>query len=141
MAAPKGNKYAVGADSGRPRKFETAADMQAAIDEYFAEADLRGAPYTIEGLCNILDIDRSTLLRYGEREDEFRNTVKKAKAKVLQNLVERGLTGDGAPSVTIFLLKNNHGYEDRSVNEIKDERIIRGLSKDAVAEALSDEVE
>lgn len=140
MAAPKGNKYAVG-NSGRPKKFSSKEEMEAVIDAYFAECDRKGDPYTVEGLAVALDISRNTLLTYEKMPDheEFNDTVKRAKMKVQSNMVTRGLKGAGNPTLTIFLLKNNHGYEDRSVSEIKEERLIKGMTKDQVAEVLSDE--
>ena len=35
MPAPKGNKYALGNNGGRPRKYETPEDMELKIVEYF----------------------------------------------------------------------------------------------------------
>lgn len=121
---------------GRPRKFDTPKQMQKAIDEYFEKCDSRTrqvyvksrqelvnindpAPYTIEGLCHELEIDRSTLLRYEDYEDEvgykeFCNTIKKAKMRVQENLVRRALSGENNATISIFLLKNNFKYEDRT---------------------------
>lgn len=136
MAAPKGNKYAEG-NSGKPKKFTSPSDMQHAIDDYFQSCDNKTRkvyvksqqeiqeivdpiPYSIEGLCNVLDITRQTLLNY-ENEfgyEEFFDIVKKAKSKVLQNLVERGLYGDAPTAFSIFLMKNNYGYTDKTEQEI-----------------------
>lgn len=35
MAAPKGNKFAIGNDGGRPLKFKTVEELQEKIDKYF----------------------------------------------------------------------------------------------------------
>lgn len=120
---------------GRPRKFKSPKQMQEAIDKYFAGCDNHTRqvyvkskqelvdmkdplPYTIEGLCHELDIDRSTLLRYEDYENEkgeseFCNIIKRAKMRVQENLVTRALTGENNATISIFLLKNNFGYEDR----------------------------
>ena len=111
---------------GRPAKYQTVEELQAAIDGYFDECDSRriakkgglledSVPYTIEGLCYALDIDRSTLLRYEKKEDtpEFRNTIKRAKLRIQQDVMERGLTGRSSPAMSIFNLKNNFGYVDK----------------------------
>ena len=118
-------------DIGRPRKFDKPEDLQRAIDVYFEKCDnntkqivtkdgvvldvLDPIPYTIEGLCMVLEIDRASLLHYEKYPEykEFFNTVKKAKSKVQLNKLERGLSGRSNPAVTIFDLKNNHGYVDR----------------------------
>lgn len=136
MPAPKGNKYAKGS-SGRPKKFSSPKEMQKAIDRYFEECDNRTKqvydkqsgmvidivvpkPYTIEGLCVALEIDRDTLLNYEKRQgyEEFFGTIKKAKIKVQQNLIERGLEGENNSAVSIFVMKNNFGYKDKSEQEI-----------------------
>lgn len=136
MAAPKGNKYAVGL-GGRNKKFATPNDMQKVIDEYFYNCDNRirqvyikshqdlvdvkcPVPYTIEGLCNALGLCRDALLNY-EKEpgyEDFHDTVKAAKLKVQQNLVERGLEGENNSAVSIFVMKNNFGYKDKTEHEM-----------------------
>ncbi len=82
---------------------------------------VEGTPYTIEGLCHALDIDRSTLMRYekDEKKPEFCNTIKKAKMRIQQDLMERGLVGVANPAVTIFNLKNNFGYTDKQEHDVK----------------------
>lgn len=105
---------------GRPRLFQNPEQMQKIIDGYFARCDEEDKPYTIQGLCSELDVDRRTLLNYEKENNyaEFFHTVKKAKARVEENLVVRGLTGKGNPTLTIFILKNCHGYEDRQTVDV-----------------------
>ena len=128
MVAPKNNKFAIG-NSGREKIFKTPDDLKVAIDAYFETCDGRiqqvydkvkqtvvdikkQIPYTIEGLCDVLDCDRHTLLNYEKEEgyEEFFTTIKRAKNKIQRNKLERGLDGDSNPAVTIFDLKNNHKY-------------------------------
>lgn len=132
MAAPKGNNFAIG-NSGQSKRWETPEELQEDIDKYFDECDSKTVevydkssqevvkvkkqtPYTIEGLCDVLDCERMTLLNYEKKEgyEEFFYTIKKAKLKIQRNKIERGLDGDSNPAVTIFDLKNNHGYRDKS---------------------------
>lgn len=115
MAAHKENKYALGNDGGRPRKYDTPEDMEQIIDEYFATETV----YTIEGLCLALDLDRRTLLNYEKTEgyEEFFLTIKRAKLRVQENLIKRGLLGDYNSTLSIFLLKNNHDYKDQIENK------------------------
>lgn len=119
MAASKGNKYALGAKSGRKKLFKSDKELQAAIDAYFSKADELGEPYTVEGLCLALDVDRKTLLNYQKEEgyEEYFHTIKKAKLKVQDNLIKRGLAGVNNSTLTIFLLKNNHEYADKIETE------------------------
>lgn len=135
MGAPKGNKFAIG-NSGTTKQWLTPELLNADIQKYFNECDnntievydkirqqvieiKRQIPYTIEGLCEVLDCDRATLLNYEKKEgyEEYFNTIKKAKIKIQRNKLERGLQGDSNPAVTIFDLKNNHDYKDKTETE------------------------
>jgi len=82
-----------------------------------------GKPKTILGLCNHLDIHRSTLLEY-EDKDEFSNTIKKAKEIVENDINIKGLQGDYNPTMAIFNLKNNFDWEDRQKQEIEGDSVI-----------------
>lgn len=92
-------------------KYKTQEEFQQIIDQYFDKCDKDGRPYTMSGLALALDIDRTTLVRYGEK-DLFANLVKKAKAKVEQQL-EESLHRLGNNSGVIFNLKNNYGWRDQ----------------------------
>jgi len=131
MPAPKGNKYALGSP-GRPKAWDSPEEMQKTINAYYKECDERmievydkkkqevvniysPVPYTVEGLCETLGFTaRDSLLNYEKKKgyEEFFDTIKKAKLKIQRNKIERALTGDSHPVVSIFDLKNNHGYKD-----------------------------
>jgi hypothetical protein len=97
---------------GRPPKYKTKEEMQKKIDKYFEQCDRMNEPYTVTGLALALDLDRKALINYGENE-EFSNTLKKAKLKV-ENWLEKNLiTGQGNATGIIFNLKNNYGYKDK----------------------------
>jgi hypothetical protein len=107
-------------EEGKYRKqFPTCMELSIAIDLYFMDCDSREVPYTIEGLCYALDMDRVSLLRYqkDQKDPERRAIVKRAKLKIQQNLLERGLSGKNGAAVTIFSLKNNYGYVDKQETE------------------------
>ena len=117
---------------GRPAKYKTIDELQQAIDDYFEMCDSKRMakkstnqpedtiPYTIEGLCHTLNIDRSTLIRYekDKKKIDFCNTIKRAKLRIQQDVMERGLSGRSNPAVTIFNLKNNFGYTDKQEYDI-----------------------
>lgn len=132
MGAPKNNEFAIG-NSGRSKQWETPEKLQIDIDEYFTKCEVRTIkvydkvkktvieifkpiPYTIEGLCEVLDCGRHALLNYEKQAgyEEFFTTIKKAKLKIQRNKLERGLDGESNPAVTIFDLKNNHDYKDKT---------------------------
>lgn len=135
MAAPKGNSFALG-NSGKHKIFSSADELQDAIDEYFRFCDentrqvitkegdlvdvLFPIPYTIEGLCDVLECDRKTLLNYEKAvgyEDYF-HTIKKAKLKVQRKKVENALMGNSPPRFAIFDLVNNSDYVNTSHTDI-----------------------
>ena len=130
MAAPKGNKFALG-NPGKPKKWGAVEELQADINAYFKWCDdnpLRDRsdtqpevtrPYTIEGLCAFLECDRVTLINYQQEEgyEEYFSTIKAAKNKIQQNKVERALSGLAPAATSIFDLKNNHGYRDKQETE------------------------
>lgn len=152
MPAPKGNKFALG-NSGKDKHWSSPEELQKDIDAYFYECDNNivgydkhnhpiTEPYLIEGLALALDCSDTTLRNYEKRPgyEEFFRTVKKAKLKIQKQKLIRGHTGQSNATITIFDLKNNHGYvdeqkhtnkivmEERTEEEIKDElsRIKKG---------------
>jgi len=120
---------------GRPKKFANVEDLQLLINEYFEWCDGRmetvlskdgelvtkpsPRPYTVEGLALWLDMDRATLFDYEKLPSHamFHNTIKKAKARVLQNLQERALDGKNNAAVTIFNLKNNFQFREKDYDD------------------------
>ena len=131
MAAPKGNDFAIG-NSGTEKMFATVEELQDAINDYFEQCDnntiqvvtklgdvvdiASPIPYTVEGLCEVLDCDRATLLNYEKKQgyEVYFNTIKKAKRKVLRNKAERALTGRTPATYAIFDLVNNSDYQNTS---------------------------
>ena len=161
MGAPKGNTFAIG-NPGTSKKWEKPEDLQKAIDEYFEICNNRTKqvydkpsqsvidvampiPYTIEGLCDVLECSRDTLLNYEKKEgyEEYFDTIKKAKLKVQRNKLERGLEGSSNPALTIFDLKNNHGYKDKVETETTTVNYNAEVSKEEaknISDALENEV-
>jgi len=111
VAAPKGNKYAVGNNGGRPLKYKCVEDMQVVIDKYFIDMADEGRPLTISGLAYALEIDRDQLLDYAKR-DEFSSSLLKARHRVYV-YAEESLWTCKNPAGPIFNLKNNYGWQDR----------------------------
>lgn len=68
-------------------------------------------PYTVTALANFLNTSRHTLINY-EEKGEFFNTIKRAKDKC-EEYWESTLLGNQVAG-TIFNLKNNFGWVDRS---------------------------
>jgi hypothetical protein len=117
---------------GRPPKYETPELMQSAIDQYFEEKkpkmmeDKDGNPIkngngipimsmnppTISGLALYLGfVNRQSMYDY-EKIPEFSDTIKTARARCEEFVESGGLTGDIAPAMSIFALKN-YGWSDK----------------------------
>lgn len=97
--------------AGRPPKYTSSEEMQKVIDAYFKKCDEEKRPYTITGLALALDMDRRSIVNYGDK-DEFFLTVKKARLKV-EAFLEEALHS-GSPAGLIFNLKNNFGWKDKT---------------------------
>lgn len=118
---------------GRPLKFETVKELEEKIEAYFDYCDDTVVkkilnknqeiiaeitkPYTITGLAEWLGTNRQTLVNY-EKRDEFFDTIKGAKAKIEACYEERALLGDNSPVVSIFTLKNNFNWKDKTETDL-----------------------
>lgn len=119
--------------AGRPLKFKTPEDMQAAIDAYFKACDEhiieyekdgkviklhKPEPYTMTGLAIALGFDsRQSLINYKNRT-QFLDTIKKARLKVEDQVERLMLTSSGVVAGIIFNAKNNFGWVDKTEQEL-----------------------
>lgn len=107
MAAPKGNKYALG-NSGKPPKYKNAIELSNKINEYFEYCVNNSEKPTITGLALYCGFcTRKSLDDYENRGKEYLYVVKRAKLAVEHSYEMSGQTID------IFALKNM-GWIDRS---------------------------
>lgn len=136
MAKPKPKQES--APRGRPPKYEIAQEMQRIIDLYFLACrvhqednadrlegldepdllvinDIEDIVPTISGLAYTLGMSTEAFRNY-EQKDDFLATVKRAKQRVEMSLEQR-LAGH-AVTGSIFSLKNNFGWKDKSEQEI-----------------------
>jgi hypothetical protein len=137
MAAPVGNKFAVGNNGGRPPTFETPEQLIKECEEYFTyirgEKEIKKGkrknektgeeeefeyedwvrypePATVTGLTLYIGFsDRSSLDDY-EKKEEFSHIIKKAR-KLVEYGYEMRLHGDKNTGA-IFALKNM-GWKDK----------------------------
>lgn len=113
---------------GRPPFFKNAEEMQKKIDEYFKDCDgqlltnpdgtpiltkwgqeiyIGKKPYTVTGLALAIGFNsRQALLNYQARDEEFNDTIMRAKAKVESYAEARLFDKDGSSGAQ-FSLKNN----------------------------------
>lgn len=124
---------------GRPKKYTEVEIMQQKIDKYFEKCTKDNEPYTITGLCLALDITRETLSQY-LKEEQFSDTIKKAKLKV-ENYLEKHLITDSSTTGIIFNLKNNFGWTDKQQLEHSGNinNPFEGLSTEELRQLINDD--
>ena len=93
---------------GRPLKYSSPEKLQQAIDEFF---ELEKFP-TVTGLQNHLDMSRSSMVDYKNRE-EFSNIIKRGIGKVAEIYEKKLVYGNGRNTAgIIFALKVGMGWRD-----------------------------
>lgn len=115
MAAPKGNRFALGlTNSGRPPMYDTPEQMIEKAIEYFdIETGSNGVcKPTISGLVFHLGFEsRSSWYAYKDKSKEFMYTIKKLQS-FIESCYEKNLHGF-AYAGSIFALKNLNPNEWR----------------------------
>lgn len=123
---------------GRPRKYQTVAELEKIVKAYFRECNphiitekyihterinnenvqeirtrkriTEQQPYTMAGLALRLGLSRQALMEY-KNNDEFGDTIKEARA-VVEEFNERLLLSGKYATGAIFNLKVNFGYRE-----------------------------
>lgn len=99
--------------AGRPLKFQSPELLEDKINEYFAKCEAeKRIPFVTE-LAFHLDTSRETLCNYEEKEPYF-DTIKRAKERCEMWLERNLIEGKVNPTGTIFNLKNNYGWRDKT---------------------------
>lgn len=112
MAAPVGNKYALGNSGGRPAHYSLPEDLRDAVISFFDFCTENNEKATITGLALFLGFaSRSSFDDYEKRNDEFSYIIRRAKLAVENSYELSGQTID------IFALKNM-GWKDKSESDI-----------------------
>ncbi|EDP3961203.1 hypothetical protein C3H94_03295 [Campylobacter jejuni] len=101
-------------------KSMTKEELVSKIESYFNERvvlketkeSIIFAPKTKVGLAVYLGITMQTLGEW-EKDKDFGEIVSQAKQKCEMDIVNHSLIGTYTPSVSMFLLKNQHGYVDK----------------------------
>ncbi|ECL0144959.1 hypothetical protein KXN94_001094 [Campylobacter coli] len=98
----------------------TKEELVSKIESYFNERvvlketkeSIIFAPKTKVGLAVYLGITMQTLGEW-EKDKDFGEIVSQAKQKCEMDILNHSLIGTYTPSVSMFLLKNQHGYVDK----------------------------
>ena len=116
---------------GRRPKFETAEELQGAIEEYFKscfitatnsegeEYQKRIRPWTVTGLAYHLGMTREGLLHYEGKGGEFADTITHAKTRIEMYNEEQLHRGQGKTNGIQFNLKNNFNWKDKQEHDIQ----------------------
>ena len=101
---------------GRPTKYNAGmiAKVHDYVDAKFGEKELP----IIEEFCYLNDIDTDTSVEWCKKHKKFSVAIKRLKA-VQSTMLQSGIfknTGNVAGG--IFLLKNNHGFKDRTETDV-----------------------
>ncbi|OOP74145.1 terminase small subunit [Clostridium beijerinckii] len=123
----------------KPGKYENARQMQKIIDKYFQECIENEEYPSITGVAYSLGLNRQGLLDYenslingklksldSSAKAEISDTIKRAKAFV-EMCYEQRLFANGNPAGTIFTLKNNFKWVDKSEVEQTNKTISVGI--------------
>lgn len=103
--------------AGRPLKFQSVEELQEKIEEYFSKCKTEGKKPIISGLALHLDTTRETLCDYRDK-DEYSYSIKRAKQRCEAILEENLVEGKVNPTGTIFNLKNNYGWKDKTEQDL-----------------------
>lgn len=117
--------------AGRPPKWKSVEELKNQIEAYFIsieDPDKPGyylRPPTITGLALALGTTRQTLLEYegevegrDDKDPRFADTIKEAKVKCEQWVEENAMIGKANATFSIFNLKNNYGWRDKTEQDV-----------------------
>ena len=118
---------------GRPLKYKTVEELQAAIDEYFDYCDNRlkqvhtkegesygisnPEPYTMAGLAYALGMSRQTLIDY-KNKDKYLDAIKRGRERVEFDVERRMNDKETFTPGLIFNAKNNFGWKDKTEQDV-----------------------
>jgi hypothetical protein len=106
---------------GRPLKFKSVDELKDKIEAYFLSIQDEDGNYikppTVTGLAVALNTSRETLCNYEEKEEYF-DAIKDAKARCEAWVEENALVGKANATFSIFNLKNNYKWKDKTESDI-----------------------
>ena len=95
----------------RPTKY--TEEMQSKADEYVTCYESQGDVIpSVAGLCCYVGVSRATIYNWADIYPEFLDTLSKISENQEATLLNKGLNGDFAPTLTKLVLAG-HGYSDR----------------------------
>lgn len=96
---------------GRPTKYN--AEILKKAQEYVQRCQKEKQTPFVEELALILDVNDDTIVEWTGKHDAFSATVKQLKMLQRMHLKKGALEKRYQPSIAIFLLKVNHGLDEK----------------------------
>jgi len=109
---------------GRPRKFESPEYLLDKAIEFQEKCRIEEKPFLLIGLANWLGVHSDIFKEYAHFE-EFTPTIKKIRVMAELSLIEGGLTGQFQTTMSIFLAKCNHGYNENNGDANKVQELVQ----------------
>ena len=122
---------------GRPKKFKNKKELLEQLITYCAHCETDGRPMTMSGLALWCDVDRKTLLNYGN-EEEYAEVVVTARNMIEAYAEEMLFLGKNVAGV-IFSLKNNFSWTDKQEVSVEGLGGLTQLYDALMAQKTSDE--
>jgi len=89
------------------------------VEAYFVETEAAGKHATLAGLSYFLGFaDKQTFVDYEQHGGTFPLTVKRARLRMEADRHDRVISKDSFTPGLIFDLKNNHGWKDKTEQEL-----------------------
>ncbi|MBT7082057.1 MAG: hypothetical protein HN929_11455 [Chloroflexi bacterium] len=114
MGAPKGNKYAVGNQGGRPTKYNETV-LEIAWDYINGGFEARSVIPTVEEFALLVGVSKKTLYEWEKEEDkkEFCYAMDSLRNLQASLTINKGLTGEWLNNIIIGRLLTTHGYKEK----------------------------
>ena len=102
---------------GRPKTWETPQALHEDIKAFKVHCEQEELiPFKVT-FCNWKGCSKDTIADYAKR-DGFSDYIKELEGLAEQELIQGATKGKLNPTMSIFLLKNHHGYKDKSEQDI-----------------------
>ena len=96
---------------GRPTKY--GSELQAKAKDYVEACFKESTTPYIEELALLLDVNDDTIVEWSKEHDEFSATIKRLKMLQKLNFKRDAIEKRIQPTMAIFLLKANHGLNEK----------------------------
>lgn len=105
--------------TGRPRLYQDAESFAAKVEGYFAFCEENDKSPTLSGLSYYMGFaDKQSFGDYERFGEDYSLTVKRVRLRIEADRHERVICKDTFTPGLIFDLKNNHGWKDKTEQEI-----------------------